>query len=113
MHMKCGQKLEGGGWGWGAVMSIQDAREIVELVGKTHHVHPQTCILILLSLYAHAFCTVCILQLLYQNPQFKLLSFYPCHCSVQSCYRTNGAVTGWGRGTERQWGSWVVGQWGS
>jgi len=38
MDMKCVQKLEGGG----AVMSIQDVREIVELVGKTHHVHPQT-----------------------------------------------------------------------
>jgi hypothetical protein len=67
---------------------------------------------------------VCILQLLYHNPQCKLLFFYPCHCPVHICHRTDEAVTVWcsdAVGQLGQWGSavlgqrfrWAVGQWGS
>ena len=78
-----------------------------------HHYILLKYILILSSLYAHPFCTVCILQLLYQNPQYKLLLFYPCHCPVHSCHRADGAVTGWCSGVGRLWGNGALGQWDS
>ena len=79
-----------------------------------HHTILLQYIIIFSSLYASPFRTVCILQLLYQNPQYKLLVFIPVSVRfivdiVQMELQQVGALRQWGSGTVGQWDCGSVG----